>query len=138
MSKQRRVRIVWSIEELELLAGKALELRMLRLYEYPLHLFRSAQAALPPERRRRSVKALGGIPWFVPAVDSLLAERAAQHQSDLVATILDWDERYLRSLSEWLDRHIKILEEIQAIHRTIELLGNELAQPMTRPRRSVG
>jgi hypothetical protein len=119
MNERRRERIVWSPEERELLAGRSLEPRMLRVFDSPLHLFRPAQAALLPERRRRSVRALGEIPWFVPAVDSLLAERAAQQQSDLVATILDWQKRHLDSLEAWHDRHIKILEELKAIHATI-------------------
>jgi hypothetical protein len=124
----RRPKIAWSPEERELLAAKGLELRMLRVFDSPLHLFRSAQAALPPERRRRTVRTLGEIPWFVPAVDCLLAEAAARKQSDLVATILDWHRRHLDSLEQWHDRHIKILEELQAIHRTIAGAVTELGR----------
>jgi hypothetical protein len=79
------------------------------------------------------VRTLGEIAWFVPALDALLAERAAQQQSDLVAMMVDWHQRHLDSLEAWHDRHIKILEELRAIHATIAGAVTELHRQRRPP-----
>jgi hypothetical protein len=71
----QHAKITWTDEEKELIVGNAVKLKPLKTWDSPLFLFREAQLVMPPDRRRR-IRALSEIPWFIPAVNQAILSGA--------------------------------------------------------------
>ena len=74
-------KVFWSEEEKLAVVMRAIELRLHKMWDSPLHVLRASMTALPADRRRK-VRSLAEAPWFVELHDKLLSERLIRQKWD--------------------------------------------------------
>jgi hypothetical protein len=72
-------KVFWSEEEKLAIVMRAIELRLHKMWDSPLHVIRASMTALPADRRR-NVRSLAEAPWFVELHDKMLSERLIRHK----------------------------------------------------------
>ena len=88
MAKQLE-KIFWSEEEKLAIVMRAIELRMHKMWDSPLHVLRASMTALPADRRRK-VRSLAEAPLFVELHDKMLSERLIRHKGIGSRSWLPW------------------------------------------------
>jgi hypothetical protein len=125
MAKQPE-KIFWSEAEKTTLVMRAIELRMERMWESPLHIVRASMAALPPDRRRK-VRSLAEVPWFIELHDAELSKRLVHHKgigAEILSTLADgWN----RQQAAWEIQHEAWKVQHAALNEAVKELKAQTA-----------
>jgi hypothetical protein len=118
-------KVFWSDEEKLALVMRAIELRMTKIWDSPLHVLRASMTALPADRRRK-VRSLAEAPWFVELHDKLLSERLIRHKgigAEILSTVAEgWRLQY----EAWGVQHTAIREVVHELKGQTAILAEIL------------
>ena len=132
MAKQPE-KIFWSEEEKMVLVMRAIELRMHKMWDSPLHILRASMTALPADRRRK-VRSLAEAPWFVELHDKMLSERLIHHKGIGAEILAAMAEGWRLQHEAWVVQHTSLREAVHELKSQTAILAEilELLRSRTR------
>jgi hypothetical protein len=132
MAKQPE-KVFWSEEEKLAIVMRAIELRLRKMWDSPLHVLRASMTALPADRRR-NVRSLAEAPWFVQLHDNLLSERLIRHKGIGAEILSAVAEGWRLQHEAWMVQHTSVREAAQELKSQTAILTEilELLRSRTR------
>ena len=104
-------KVFWSEEEKLAIVMRAIDLRMHKMWDSPLHVLRASIAALPADRRRK-VRSLAEAPWFVELHDKMLSERLIRHKGIGAEILSAVAEGWRLQHDAWMVQHTCLREAV--------------------------
>jgi hypothetical protein len=114
-------KVFWSEEEKLAIVMRAIELRLQKMWDSPLHVLRASMTALPADRRRK-VRSLAEAPWFVELHDKLLSERLIRHKGIGAEILASVAEGWRLQHDAWVVQHTSVREAVQELKTQTALL----------------
>ena len=109
-------KVFWSEEEKLVIVMRAIDLRMHKMWDSPLHVLRTSIAALPADRRRK-VRSLAEAPWFVELHDKMLSERLIRHKGIGAEILSAIAEGWRLQHDAWMVQHTSLREAVHELKR---------------------
>jgi hypothetical protein len=114
-------KVFWSEEEKLALVMRAIELRLHKMWDSPLHVLRASMTALPADRRR-NVCSLAEAPWFVELHDKTQSARLIRHNvigSEILAAMAEgWRMQH----EAWTVQHTSVREAVHELKSQMAIL----------------
>jgi hypothetical protein len=107
-------KIFWSEDEKLAIVMRAIELRLHKMWDSPLHVLRASMTALPADRRR-NVRSLAEAPWFVELHDKMLSERLIQHKGIAAEILSAVAEGWRIQHEAWVVQHTSLCEAVREL-----------------------
>ena len=126
-------KVFWSEEEKLALVMRAIELRMKKMWDSPLHVLRASMTALPADRRR-NVRSLAEAPWFVELHDKMLSERLIRHKGIGAEILAAMAEGWRLQHEAWVVQHTTVSEVVHELKSQTAIMAEilELLRSRTR------
>ena len=118
-------KIFWSDEEKLAIVMRAIELRMHKMWDSPLHVLRASMTALPADRRR-NVRSLAEAPWFVELHDKMLSERLIHHKGIGAEILSAVAEGWRIQHEAWMVQHTSLREAVHELKSQAAILAEIL------------
>jgi hypothetical protein len=118
-------KVFWSEEEKLAIVMRAIELRMQKIWDSPLHVLRASMTALPADRRRK-VRSLAEAPWFVELHDKMLSERLIHHKGIGAEILSAIAEGWRIQHDAWVVQHTSISEAVHELKTQTAILAEIL------------
>jgi hypothetical protein len=118
-------KVFWSEEEELAIVMRAIELRMQKIWDSPLHVLRASMTALPADRRRK-VRSLADAPWFVELHDKMLSERLIHHKGIGAEILFVMAEGWQLQHEAWVVQHTSLREAVHELKRQTAMLAESL------------
>jgi hypothetical protein len=118
-------KVFWSDDEKLALVMRAIELRMQKMWDSPLHVLRASMTALPADRRRK-VRFMAEAPWFVELHDKLLSERLIRHKGVGAEILSAVAEGWRIQHEAWLVQHTSLCEAVHELKGQTAILAEIL------------
>jgi hypothetical protein len=107
-------KVFWSDEEKLAIVMRAIELRLHKMWDSPLHVLRASMTALPADRRR-TVRSLAEAPWFVELHDRMLSERLIRHKGIGAEILSAIAEGWRIQHDAWTVQHTSLREAVHEL-----------------------
>ena len=124
-------KVFWSEEEKLAIVMRAIELRMNKMWDSPLHVLRASMTALPADRRRK-VRALAEAPWFVELHDRMLSERLIRHKGIGAEILSAVAEGWRVQHEAWVVQHTALRDALHELKSQTAILAEILDQLRSR------
>jgi hypothetical protein len=126
-------KVFWSEEEKLAIVMRAIDLRMHKMWDSPLHVLRASMTTLPADRRRK-VRSLAEAPWFVELHDKMLSERLIRHKGIGAEILSAVAEGWRIQHEAWVVQHTAIREVVHELKTQTAILVEilELLRSRTR------
>jgi hypothetical protein len=118
-------KVFWSDDEKLALVMRAIELRLQKMWDSPLHVLRASMTALPADRRRK-VRSMAEAPWFVELHDKLLSERLIRHKGVGAEILSAIAEGWRLQHEAWLVQHTSVREAVHELKAHTAILAEIL------------
>jgi hypothetical protein len=114
-------KVFWSEEEKLAIVMRAIELRMHKMWDSPLHVLRASMTALPADRRRK-VRSLAEAAWFVELHDKMLSERLIRHKGIGAEILSAVAEGWRLQHEAWTVQHASVSEAVRELKTQTAIL----------------
>jgi hypothetical protein len=114
-------KVFWSEEEKLALVMRAIELRMHKMWDSPLHVLRASMTALPADRRRK-VRSLAEAPWFVELHDTMLRKRLVRPKGIGAEILASVAEGWRLQHEAWTVQHMAVREAVRELKTQTAIL----------------
>jgi hypothetical protein len=118
-------KVFWSEEEKLAIVMRAIELRMHKMWDSPLHVLRASMTALPADRRRK-VRSLAEAPWFMELHDKMLSERLIHHKGIGAEILSAIAEGWRFQHEAWVVKHTSVREAVYELKTQTAILAEIL------------
>jgi hypothetical protein len=130
---RRQEKVFWSEEEKLAIVMRAIELRLHKMWDSPLHVLRASMTALPADSAAK-VRSLADAPWFVEVHDKMLSERLRRHKGIGAEIVSAVAEGWRLQHEAWLVQHTSIREAVHELKSQTAILAEilELLRSLAR------
>jgi hypothetical protein len=118
-------KVFWSEEEKLAVVMRAIDLRMHKMWDSPLHVLRASMTAFPADRRRM-VRSWADAPFFVELHDKMLSERLIRHKGIGAEILSAVTEGWRLQHDAWVAQHTSLREAVHELKTQTAILSEIL------------